>query len=101
MFTAFKVQIFSLHSVKTECIFIPLPLEFMQAAEPPTNSNHLCDGENRKFASLNFIGAKKSAASSLYREVCCMAAVQAPWLQCSPLIQNATHCSNVMFHNLI
>lgn len=34
-------------------------------------------------------------------QVCCMAAVQAPWLQCSPLIQNATHYSNFMFHNLI
>jgi len=33
--------------------------------------------------------------------VCCMAAVQAIWLQCSPLIQNITHCSRVMFHILI
>jgi len=66
MFTAFRVQTFSLHSVKTECIFIPLPLEFMQTAEPPTNSNHLWDGENWKLACLNFTGAKKSAASSLY-----------------------------------
>jgi hypothetical protein len=34
-------------------------------------------------------------------QVCCVAAVQAPWLQCSPLIQNATHSSSVMFHILI
>jgi hypothetical protein len=67
MFTAFKVHTDILSSQYQNRTYLCSPTTQIHAAvKPPTNSNYLCNGEKRMLVCLNFTGAKKSAASSLY-----------------------------------